>query len=232
MMKRSMALLMLLVAVAAPASEDPHYNEAGFFDIHVCNWPEKPRFIMAIFATERFDEVERISIYSQAGRAIGDLNLDKFRAFQSKQGKPKRAFIEHFDIGEGDADGWYRAEVTLRNGSRYEAQDYVVITQMRHPEQLDPPRGAEDIPLPSRLSWSAVPGAKFYQVFIRDKWEDRLVFSSELTNKNELPLPKDVLQPGGYYGWRIHARDGDGNVLLGDFNHGSLNAEATFSVSE
>lgn len=86
--------------------------------------------------------------------------------------------------------------------------------------------------MPKRLKWDPIPGAKFYQVFIRDKWEDKLVFSSKLIKESEVVLDQGILQPGGYYGWRIHARDDDGNVLLGDFNHGSLNPEATFTVAE
>jgi hypothetical protein len=40
--------------------------------------------------------------------------------------------------------------------------------------------------------------------------------------------PQDVLQTGGVHVWRIHAQDG--NVLPGDFDHGSLSPEMRFSV--
>jgi hypothetical protein len=35
-------------------NEDPHRNEMGFFDIHVCNWPERPQFLKVLFSTTRF----------------------------------------------------------------------------------------------------------------------------------------------------------------------------------
>lgn len=45
-----------------------------------------------------------------------------------------------------------------------------------------------------------------------------------------LAPPQGVLQTGGVYVWRIHARNSDGNVLPGDFNHGSLSPEMRFTV--
>lgn len=232
MFKTLFVVLIGVMATPLWASDDPHYNAAGFFDIHVCNWPEKPQFLMAIFSTTRFDEIERVAVYSQTNRHIGDLNLASFREFKTKDGSSKRAFIEHFDFVKGDGDGWYSAEISLKGGKRYQAKDYVVVAQMAHPAQLDPPPGAEDIPLPTRLTWSPVPGARYYQVFIRDKWEDKVILSSASLEKSELELPAGLLQPGGYYGWRIHTRDSDGNVLLGDFNHGSLNTESSFTIAE
>jgi hypothetical protein len=50
--------------------------------------------------------------------------------------------------------------------------------------------------------------------------------------KPELKLKPGLLKPGGYYSWRVHARDSNGNVLLGDFNHGSLSTPITFSLAE
>jgi len=48
----------------------------------------------------------------------------------------------------------------------------------------------------------------------------------------KLNMPPGLLRHGGRYAWVIHARDSNGGVLLGDFNHGSLNAPQTFSVAQ
>lgn len=50
-----------------------------------------------------------------------------------------------------------------------------------------------------------------------------------LTEPLLVPAP-GVLQSGAVYVWRIHARDSDGNVLLGDFNHGPFSPEMRFTV--
>lgn len=223
-------MLALLASSALAINEDPHHNEVGFFDVRVCNWPERPRFMMVLFSTERFAEVERVAVYAPSGRHVGDLDMDKYRAFKTREGKDKRAFISHFDVVE--EEGWYRAEIHLADSTRYHAKDYVILAGMRHPRWVEPANGAEDIAMPREVSWEAIPGAMFYQVYIRDMWDGRLVFSSATLTDNQVSLPDDMLQPGGYYSWRIHARDSDGNVLLGDFNHGSLSPEASFSVAD
>ena len=70
-----------------------------------------------------------------------------------------------------------------------------------------------------RSYWKPVPGANFYQVFIRDLWnEDKLIYTSELQTRPELVLPPDLLHKGGMYSWIIHARDTNSHILLGDFN--------------
>ena len=81
-----------------------------------------------------------------------------------------------------------------------------------------------------KLSWKAVPGAKHYMVFIKDTWEQRTIYTSKTLSKPELVLPKDLLKQHSDFTWRVHARDVNENVLLGDFNHGSLNLPITFSV--
>lgn len=69
-------------------------------------------------------------------------------------------------------------------------------------------------------------------MFIRDLWDDeRLIYTSKLLTTAELVLPENLLQPGGYYSWIIHARDVNEDVRLGDFNRGSMSRPATFSVT-
>lgn len=222
---------LLSGSIYAAKEGDPHYNAAGFFDIHVCNWPEKPRFLMALFSTTRFEEVTRVSVFNPNNKLIGDLDLNQFRAFKTPSGQAKRAFITHFELPERADDGWYRAIVTLNDGNRYEAKDYVIHHLMSFPTGIQPAPDARDVPATVELSWDPITGAKFYQVFIRDAWAiDTEATASELLTEPRYLPPPGILQSGGDYVWRIHARDSNGNMLLGDFNHGSLSREMRFSV--
>jgi hypothetical protein len=221
---------LLSGAVYAGHEGDPHYTPAGFFDTHVCNWPDKPRFLMALFSTPRFDEVARVAVFAPDGTHVGDLDLTRFRSFKTATGQAKRAFIAHLDLPEKTVDGWYRAEVSLKDGSRVEAQDYVIHHFMAHPTGTRPAAGAADVPASTELRWDPIPGAKYYEVFLRNDWEGIEAAASGLLTEPRFMPPRGMLQPGGEYVWRIHARDGDGNVLLGDFNHGSLSPEMRFTV--
>jgi len=216
--------------VCAGNEGDPHYTAAGFFDTHVCNWPEKPRFLMALFSTPRFDEIAKIAVFAPDRKHVGDLDLTKFRAFKTKSGQAKRAFIAHFDLPEKAVDGWYRAEILLKDGSRTEARDYVIQQMMGQPTGPQPVPGSSNVPASTELRWDPVPGARFYEVFVKDVWAGYETTDSGLLTEPRYVPPKGLLQPGGEYVWRIHARDSDGNVLLGDFNHGSLGPEMSFTV--
>jgi hypothetical protein len=217
-------------AVHAGGEDDPHYTPAGFFDTHVCNWPENPRFLMALFSTSRFDELARVAVYSPNGSHLGDLDMGRFRAFKTKSGQAKRAFISSLDLPANAVDGWYRAEITLKDGSRFEARDYVIDHFMAQPTDIQPAPGAADVPATTELRWNPIPGAKYYEVFLRDEWAGTAATASGLLTEPRFVPTKGLLQSGGEYVWRIHARDSDGNVLLGDFNHGSLSPEMSFSV--
>lgn len=225
-----LALYLLSGAVFAEHEGDQHYTPAGFFDTHVCNWPEKPRFLMALFSTPRFDEIAKIAVFAPDRKHVGDLDLTKFRAFKTKSGQAKRAFIAHFDLPEKALDGWYRAEIKLKDGSRTEARDYVIHQIMDQPTGIQPTPGASNVSVSTELSWNPIPGARFYQVFVKDGWAGNETTDSGLLTEPHFVPPKGLLQPGGVYMWRIHARDSDGNVLLGDFNHGSLSPEMSFTV--
>lgn len=236
-MKTRIWLYMLAISclssggVYAGNEGDPHYNAAGFFDIHVCSWPEKPRFLMALFSTTRFDEVAKVAVFAPDGKFVGDLDLTRFRAFKTKSGQPKRAFITHFDLPVKMVDGWYRAVIGLKDGSRFVARDYVINHFMPFPTGTHPVPDADNVPVSTELRWDPVPGAKYYQVFLRDEWAVGIkTTASDLLAEPRFVPPPGVLQSGGEYVWRIHARDSNGNVLLGDFNHGSLSAEMRFRV--
>jgi len=217
--------------VPAP-EENPHYAKVGFFDIHVCHWPDQPLFFLTLFSSYQYDAISKVEIYTPSGHHIGDLDLNRYRVINEK-GKPeKRAFIKNFDIPETGGDGWYSAVVTMKDGQRYQAKDFVILHKMQFASNAVPKDGSEDIALPEKLTWDPIPGAKYYKVFIRDNWEEITVLESKLLTKPELLLPKGLLAPGGYYSWRIHARDVNENVLLGDFNHGSLTKPMTFTVTK
>jgi hypothetical protein len=220
---------------AEPAVEkpwDPHYSAAGFFDIHVCNWPGRPLFFMPLFSTTRFSEIKQIDVFTPAGELLAELDLNHYRSVRREKKPDKRVFIRQVDVPTAATDGWYSARITLTDNEVFTAKDYVIIYTLPQAAGQSPANEAELAEAPARLSWEPVPGANYYEVFIRDLWDDdNLVYTSELLNKPEIGLPPGVLKKGGTYSWVIHARDTDSHILLGDFNHGSMSTPATFSVA-
>lgn len=219
------------VASAAPAI-DPHYNELGFFDIHVCNWPNRPLFFMALFSTTHFKEVRKVEVRDPEGRLIGNLDLAKY-SLVKVEGKPeKRVFISHLDIPPNAPNGWYEARVSLNAGKTLFAKDYVHIEAMPLPQGLRPEEGSELTEIPTVLSWDPVPGARFYKVFIKDLWTAQTIYQSKLLSESRLILPLHLLQRGEYYSWRVHARDINEDPVLGDFNLGTLSQDVIFSIAK
>lgn len=231
---RKLSLVALLGLGLLPqvwaATQDPHYTEGGFFDIHICNWPDRPPFAMALFSTLHFENVARVSIYTPTGDPLGELDLTKFRAFKNKEGKDKRAFITHFPMPPRIVDGWYKAIVSMKDGRSFEAKDYVIHTLMPLPTGMVPAADAADVALPGELRWDRIPGATHYQIFVYDKWSDKLVFTSRVITETVLRLPAGILQSGGWYGWKVNARDTHEHILLGDFNHGTTGPEYLFTT--
>ncbi len=240
-MKRILAALTsTFVAISVNAAElttrtsqaDPHYSAAGFFDLHVCNWPERPPFLMTVFSTFKFDEIERLEIYRPDGIPLGEIPLAQYKVIQL-DGKPeKHAFISHLEIAGTLPEGWYTAVISMRDGTRVRAMDYVIFEMMQRAKNPLPRDQDEHVPIPGALRWDPVPGAAFYQVTVRDMWNDgKTIFQSDLVEQPQVELPQGLLQPDGWYIWRIHARDVNGNILLGDFNHGSLTGELSFTTA-
>jgi hypothetical protein len=217
---------------AGGGHDSAHYVESGFFDIHVCHWPDQPLFLMALFSTTRFGELQQVEVLGPAGEPLGTLDLTRFR-LGHKAGEPeKRVFIRNIPVGAAAKEGWYHARVTLRDGRVEEARDFVVLRSLPIATGMKPAANAENIPLPAELTWNPIPGAKYYQVFVKDLWDgEKLILTSKLLSEPRLALPKGVLQPGGLYAWRIHARDVNEDPTFGDFNDGSLSPEITFSVA-
>ena len=243
MPKRLAALLLALVAARlAPAAEtsgpsasdqDPHYTRAGFFDLHVCNWPDRPLFFMMVFSTEHFARIESVAVYDPQARRVGGMDLDRYRIVQRPGRPPKRVFITQVPIGAAAVDGWYTARIRIRDGEEVTARDFVVLDRMARARPASIPDGAELDAVPEALSWTPVPGAAYYQVFVRDLWGDgELLLPAELHETPRVDFPQGLLEPGGTYTWQVHARDVDGHPLLGDFNHGSLSRVYSFSIAE
>lgn len=236
---RTLLLACLLAATGIQASDkpaahdkDPHYIDPGFFDIHVCNWPDRTVFFMILFSTVNPDAVKSIEVLTPEAQPLVQLDLSRYRTIEKKKDAPeKRVFINQVEIPPGAGNGWYSARITLVDGNEYEARDFVKISRLPQTGGQVPANG-EEAELPHSLRWDPVPGAGFYQVFIRDLWDEgKLIYSSKLVDRPELVLPGGLLEPGGYYSWIVHARDTNEDIMLGDFNHGSLNRPATFTVA-
>ena len=213
-------------------SNDPHYTPAGFFDIHVCNWPDRELFFMPLFSTSRYSEIAGIDVQYPDGTMLTSLNLEKYMVLPQKDKPEKHVYISQVDVPESARDGWYTATIILSDGSKIIAKDYVIISHLPRATGMNPQNGAENIPVPEKLTWSSTGDGSYYQVFIRDSWNDeKLIYTSGLLNKPELEIPPGLLQPDGLYSWKVHARDVNEDILLGDFNKGSMSRTVTFSVS-
>jgi hypothetical protein len=220
------------VAVSSPDHKsDPHYLAVGFFDLHVCNWPERRPFFLAVFSSYQYDRVRRVTVNAPDGKVVGEIDLTKFRIVD-KKGKPrKKVFLTEMALPEPAADGWYRAVIEMDDGSRHVARDLVEIAIMERAQQRVPPHKSANIDLPREFRWAPVPGARFYRVFIRDLWDDeRVIHSSKVLTESRYPVPPNLLKAGGYYSWKVHARDVNEDTERGDFNHGSLTDYIEFSV--
>jgi len=227
----SAAGLWPVITAATPDPADRHYNKIGFFDVHVCNWPDQPLFLMPLISTAHYDDIEKVDVFYPDGRQLTELDLSRFRTIESKDAPKKQVFINQLSMPEDAVEGWYSARITLKNGEVHSASDYVVPTTLERASGQNPGHEQTVAAPPKTLTWEAVAGATYYQVFIRDQWEDdRLIHTSRLLTEPALPLPPGLIEDGGYYSWIIHARDINEDIILGDFNSGSLSTPVTFSV--
>ncbi|MDH5369340.1 MAG: hypothetical protein OEW99_04910 [Gammaproteobacteria bacterium] len=213
-------------------SDDLHYTKVGFFDIHVCNWPNRPLFFLTLFSTYNYNDILNIQIFSPDNKTIGELDLNKYRIFKDKKKKEKRVFIKQFEISADAKNGWYYTKVNLKNGSTIIAKDYVIIDKLNIAKILSPDINQELKTIPKSFTLMKIKGAQHYQAFIHDKWDSELIFTSKLLNNPEIHMPENLLKKGGLYTIQIHARDTNEHQLLGDFNHGSLTNKIEFSITE
>jgi len=167
------------------------------------------------------------------GRLLVQMDLGRYRIVNLKDQKEKHVFMNQVDIPEGSKDGVYSARITLSDGTVYTASDHVHIATMDRAGGLRPGNNEETTDPPAELRWDPVPGARYYQVFIKDQWNDgKQIYSSEVLSEPLLTLPQGLLKKGGLYSWFVHSRDVNEDPLLGDFNHGSLSSPVEFSVSD
>ena len=144
------------VVASAPNPEDKHYNKIGFFDVHVCNWPNQPLFLMPLISTTHYDDIEKVDVFYPDGRQLAELNLSRFRILEPKDAPKKRVFINQLGMPDDAVDGWYSARITLKNGEVHTASDYVVLSKLG--VQVDRFRLMKRrLPLPRRSS----PGTRY-----------------------------------------------------------------------
>ena len=222
-----------IAAATAPDPADRHYNKVGFFDIHVCNWPNSPLFLMPLLSTAHYNDIENVDVLYPDGRQLAVFNLSRFRILESKDAPEKHVFINQLGMPDDAVEGWYSARITLKNGDVVTASDYVVPATLARANGQNPGNEQTVASPPQTLTWEPVAGAAYYQVFIRDQWEDnKLIFTSKLLTEPALTLPPGLIEDGGYYSWLIHARDINEDIKLGDFNSGSLSTPVTFTVGQ
>lgn len=213
-------------------NSDPHYSDIGFFDVHLCNWPDRPRFFKLLFSSTHYPDIDSMQVYTPDDRLLAELDKKKYRTITRKNKPDKRVFMVNIDVPAFATNGWYRIKVTTQDGKIHEAKDYVILSRLQGATGLQPAGEDEEFDLPIKLSWNPVPGAQFYQVYVRDAWTGEMIFQSKLVDKPELVIPDGKLEPGGYYSWSVHARDSNENVLLGDFEMGSISEHVFFNVTD
>ena len=211
---------------------DPHETAAGYFDLHICNWPDRPPFVVALFATADPAKVRRIEVLRPDGRLLGEVRLTTFERRIDEHGHERRAYKTFLPLPKDAPAGWYRARVTLRDGSVLQARDFLQVQILPQAQIVQPANGQDNLARVAELRWRPVPGASHYRVFIKDAWAGEQVYKSDLLTEPRLRLPPGVLQPNGSYVWRVHARSGASDeTKWGEFNHGSLNTEASFALA-
>ena len=233
----SISLITVISGIshAEPAleiSSDPHYNDLGFFDIHICNWPERPYYFKILFSSEKYDQIRSMDIHTPDKQLLVRLDKTKFRTLKRRNKPNKRVYILDIDVPDSATTGWYEINVTTDDGTTYQAKDYVIMSRLEKTTDMYPSTDKEELSLPITLKWTPAPGSKYYQAFVRDAWTEKLVFKSKLIDTPEIKIPADKLVPGGDYYWTVHSRDTNEHVLLGDFHMGSMSNKAYFTVAE
>jgi hypothetical protein len=218
----------------SPLQPDPHYTPAGFFDGHVCQWPERPLFFKWLVSSTQYDQLDKIEVFSPGGKLLGRFDLSQFRVTKHP-GKPeKRMYLVDTPVPENAPDGWYYAMIRTKSGQTYQARDHIEIGKLVMAGDGVAPANDATLTVPPReLAWGVVPGARYYQAFVHDAWNDeKLIYQSPLLTQPRVTLPAGLLKPDGVYLWRVHSRDMNGDPKYGDFNLGSLSAFVSFSVQD
>ncbi|MFC1589604.1 hypothetical protein ACFL3P_04955 [Pseudomonadota bacterium] len=212
---------------------DTHYTDSGFFDIHVCNWPDRAPFYMTLYSTFKFNEIKSVELTNAQGTKFASLDLSKYRIINAENKPEKRVFINQIVKPDNHVDGWFSAKITLADGTVHVAKDFIEHGLLPIASEIQPEHREQLTDLPESLSWSAIKGAAHYQVFIKDKWnENKIIFSSKVLDEPRVVLPANLLEYGGSYAWQVHARDVNEDIKLGDFNQGSLSAWQDFTIAD
>lgn len=78
------------------------------------------------------------------------------------------------------------------------ARDHAVKKLLPLAGGHQPAAQAQKVPMPTELRWDPVPGARFYQAYVRDEWEsERCLLTSKVISGNFLEIPSGLLKPGG-----------------------------------
>ncbi len=216
--------------------KDWHKDELGFFDIHYCNWPDQKPFLMLVYATHHYKNLDSIKVLTPEGRKLGEINKSTYRYLPAKTVKgenipDKKVFITHIPFTKNMTKGTFTAVVTTNSGQRHQYKDEVNMDYIVATAKINYPADkATDIPLAPTLKWDTVENAKYYQFFIKDNWSGENVYASKTLNQTQFTLPKDILKKDGWYAWKVHAKDMDETIKYGDFNAGSLSETITFTT--
>lgn len=63
----SISTSVLSNELISPDPNDSHKTSLGIWDIHVCNWPDRPPFYLTLLKTEHYDDIEKIEVIIPAG---------------------------------------------------------------------------------------------------------------------------------------------------------------------
>ncbi len=160
--------------------------------------PNQPLVLIPLVSTAFYDDIEKVDVFYPDGRQLAALDLSCFRTIESKDAPKKQVFINQIGMPDDAVEGWYSARITLKNGDTYTASDYVVLSKLgRAGGQI--PAHEEIVPSPpAKLTWDAVAGASYYQVFIPDQWDDnKLIYTFRLLSEPELALRPGLIEDGG-----------------------------------
>lgn len=241
-MKKSANLFLYLISLltynnaaaieSTEFDEDPHYNSVGFFDMHICNWPDRPHFFKVLFSSDKFKQIESMRVSTPENQPLVTLDHSKFRIIKRNNKPDKRVYMLDIDVPQHASTGWYTIDVTTDSGEIFQAKDYVIMSKLQRVSQMQP-SGDETIENAAlTLKWIPVAGSQYYQIYLRDEWTGKLIYSSKLLDTPYITIPEGKIQQGGYYSWSVHARDTNEHVLLGDFHMGSISKKAFFTVNE
>lgn len=222
------SLLAACAAIAAKDSPDrfidPHYTRAGYFDMHVCHWPDRPLFFTALFSTTRSDDLGSIDVFRADGKRLGALDLSYSEPVLGADGTA-RAFKAHFEVERDAPNGWYYAQVTLKDGRKFTARDYVSVQAMPWVELKTQLHNGE-LASNDVISWTQLPQPAFYRVVVIDLIQNKkMIYKSDLLTESHFRLPPGIVKSDGLYMLRVHARNRTREAKWGDFNHGSMTAE-------